>query len=149
MVVQFVAFLGAYNQPGDLNPWIAGVVASALVTWVIFVPCFLFIFPGSPHVEGLRHNTVRSAALTGITAAVVGVIANLAVFFAVNTLFDQVDTIEFCPMNAQMPQIGSLDVQALVVCAIAFVLLFRIRWSMLRTLAVCTAFGAVLYLIAA
>ncbi|WP_205629262.1 chromate efflux transporter, partial [Jiangella muralis] len=79
MVVQFVAFLGAYHHPGGLDPWLAGVIASLLVTWVTFVPCFLFIFLGAPYVERLRHNTALTAALTGITAAVVGVIANLAV----------------------------------------------------------------------
>ena len=87
MVVQFVAFLGAYRNPGDLDPWVAAVLASLLVTWVTFVPCFLFVFLGAPYVERLRDNRHLTAALTGITAAVVGVIANLAFYFAVHTLF--------------------------------------------------------------
>ncbi len=91
MVVQFVAFVGAYRDPGSLNPWVAAVLAALLTTWVTFVPCFVFIFLGAPYVERLRDNKSLSAALTGITAAVVGVIANLAVFFAVHTLFS--DTI--------------------------------------------------------
>ncbi|MBA3410259.1 MAG: chromate efflux transporter, partial [Geodermatophilaceae bacterium] len=85
MVVQFVAFLGAYRDPGGLEPWAAAVLASLLVTWVTFLPSFLFIFLGAPYVERLRGNNNLSAALTGITAAVVGVIANLAVYFAVHT----------------------------------------------------------------
>ena len=78
MVVQFVAFVGAYRDPGALNPWVAAVLASLLTTWVTFVPCFVFVFLGAPYVERLRGNHALSAALTGITAAVVGVIANLA-----------------------------------------------------------------------
>ena len=144
MVVQFVGFLGAYNQPGNLDPWVAGVLASVLVTWVTFVPCFLFIFLGAPHVEGLRHNTALSAALTGITAAVVGVIANLAVFFAVNTLFDQVDRIETGPLDMQIPDLGTFDPLAATVAALAFLLLFRLRWSVLRTLGTCALIGAIL-----
>ena len=89
MVVQFVAFVGAYRSPGDLNPWTAAIIASLLVTWVTFVPCFLFVLLGAPYVERLRHNRSLTAALTGITAAVVGVIANLAVYFAAHTLFTQ------------------------------------------------------------
>ena len=87
MVVQFVAFLGAYRDPGALDPWVAAVLASLLVTWVTFVPSFLFVLLGAPYMERLRGNRSLSAALTGITAAVVGVIANLAVYFAVHTLF--------------------------------------------------------------
>ena len=85
MVVQFVAFLGAYRDPGSLDPWVAGVLASLLTVWVTFVPCFVFIFLGAPYVERLRGHEGLSAALTGITAAVVGVIANLAVLFALAT----------------------------------------------------------------
>lgn len=147
MVVQFVGFLGAYQHPGDLDPWVAGVLASLLVTWVTFVPCFLFIFLGAPHVEGLRHNTALSAALTGVTASVVGVIANLAVFFALNTLFDAVDRLALGPIDMQIPELGSFDPLAAAVMALAFLLLFRFRWSVLRTLGTCAAVGAVLHLI--
>ncbi|GAB3742215.1 chromate efflux transporter [Nocardiopsis nanhaiensis] len=87
MVVQFVAFLGAFRNPGVLDPWVAGVLASLLTTWVTFTPSFLFILLGAPYIERLRNNRSLSAALTGVTAAVVGVIANLALYFALNTLF--------------------------------------------------------------
>jgi chromate transporter len=92
MVVQFVAFLGAFRNPGTLNPWVAAVIGSTLAVWVTFVPCFLFVFLGAPHIEGLRHNTKLSAALTGITAAVVGVIANLSIYFSIHTLFSRTHT---------------------------------------------------------
>ncbi len=123
------------------------MLASLLVTWVTFVPCFLFIFLGAPHVEGLRHNTALSAALTGITASVVGVIANLAAYFAVNTLFDEVDRIDVGPLQMQVPELGSFDPLAAAVMALAFLLLFRLRWSVLRTLGTCAAVGAVLHLV--
>src|ERR687893_630152 len=97
MVVQFVAFLGAYHHPDPLTPWTAALVGALLTTWVTFVPCFLFIFLGAPYVERLRGNHTLSAALTGITAAVVGVIANLAVYFAVHTLFSDTRTITAGP----------------------------------------------------
>jgi hypothetical protein len=103
MVVQFVAFVGAYRNPGSLDPWGAALLASLLVTWVTFVPCFLFIFLGAPYVERLRNNHHLTAALTGVTAAVVGVIANLAAFFAVNTLFDSVDRAEVGPIPCRCP----------------------------------------------
>ena len=86
MVVQFVAFLGAYRDPGDLDPLLAGVLGALLAAWVTFVPCFVFIFLGAPYVDGCA-ATARCAALEGVTAAMVGVIANLALFFAVHTLF--------------------------------------------------------------
>ena len=88
MVVQFVGVPGRLPRPRSLDPWVAAVLASLLVTWVTFVPCFLFVFLGAPYVERLRTTSTLTAALTGITAAVVGVIASLAVFFALHTLFD-------------------------------------------------------------
>ncbi|MEP6666834.1 MAG: chromate efflux transporter, partial [Nocardioidaceae bacterium] len=99
MVVQFVAFVGAYRDPGSLNPWVAATLAALLTTWVTFVPCFIFIFLGAPYVEGLRGNRSMSAALTGITAAVVGVIANLAVYFALHTLFDDTVSVSWGPAH--------------------------------------------------
>ena len=91
MVVQFVAFLGAYRNPGDLDPWLAATVGALLTTWVTFVPAFLLVFLGAPYVERLRHNRTVADALSGVTAAVVGVIANLALYFALHTLFDEVE----------------------------------------------------------
>ena len=93
MVVQFVGFMGAFRAPGALPPMLAGALGGVLTTWVTFVPCFMWIFPGAPFVETLRSNKALSAALAAITAAVVGVILNLAVWFALHTLFAQLRTV--------------------------------------------------------
>ncbi|MGY1692676.1 chromate efflux transporter [Geodermatophilus sp. SYSU D01105] len=141
MVVQFVAFLGAHRDPGSLDPWVAAVLASLLVTWVTFVPSFLFVLLGAPYMERLRGNRSLSAALTGITAAVVGVIANLGVFFAVHTLFSQTVDVDRGPLHLELPDVGTLRPVPLVIALVAAVLLFRLRWSVLRTLGVCALLG--------
>ncbi|WP_369137475.1 chromate efflux transporter [Modestobacter versicolor] len=143
MVVQFVAFLGAYRAPGDLDPWVAAVLASLLVTWVTFVPSFLFVLLGAPYMERLRGNRSLSAALTGITAAVVGVIANLGVYFAVHTLFSRTVDVDGGPLSLELPDLGTLRPVPLVIALVAAVLLFRVKWSVLRTLGVCAVLGLV------
>ncbi len=147
MVVQFVAFLGAYRQPGSLDPWVAAVLASLLVTWVTFVPCFLFIFLGAPYVERLRSNVHLGAALTGITAAVVGVIANLAAFFALHTLFDASRSLAWGPVDLDVPVVSSWDPIAFALTVLALVMVFRLRWSTLRVLAVCAGLGLAVTLV--
>ncbi|MGY1664371.1 chromate efflux transporter [Geodermatophilus sp. SYSU D00696] len=139
MVVQFVAFLGAFRAPGALDPWAAAVLASLLVTWVTFVPSFLFVLLGAPYIERLRGNRSLSAALTGITAAVVGVIASLGLYFAVHTLFSE--TVRLGPLALEVPDPTSAQPVAWAVAAVAAVLLFRLRWSVLRTLGVCAVLG--------
>lgn len=141
MVVQFVAFLGAYRDPGLLDPWVAGMLGALLTTWVTFVPCFVFIFLGAPYVERLRGNRSLSSALTGITAAVVGVIANLAVFFALHTLFGTITTLAWGPVALELPAPDSLQPVAVATTLVAVVLLFKVKWSVLRTLGVCAALG--------
>ncbi|GAA2985568.1 chromate efflux transporter [Streptosporangium longisporum] len=141
MVVQFVAFLGAFRDSGPLTPWAGALLGALLTTWVTFVPCFLFIFLGAPYIERLRHNAAISAALTGITAAVVGVIANLAVYFAQHTLFDATSVWIRGPLHVQVPVIGSLDLLALAITAAALVMTFVLRWPMLRILGVCALLG--------
>ncbi|CAN5806472.1 chromate transporter [soil metagenome] len=148
MVLQFVGFLGAYRDPGDLNPWIAGVIGATLVVWVTFVPCFLFVFLGAPHIEGLRHNSKLSASLTGITAAVVGVIANLSIFFAIHTLFNDTRTHDWGPIDITGPVWSTFSLRAVFVTALAFVLAFRYRLSVLRVLGICAGVGAAIYLVA-
>jgi chromate transporter len=143
MVVQFVAFVGAYRDPGDLNPWVAAVLASLLVTWVTFVPCFVFVFVGAPYVERLRGNHALSAALTGIMAAVVGVIANLAIFFAVHTLFREVNLVEWGPVHLHVPEVGTLKPLSLAIALFAGYLLLGRKWSVLRTLGICALIGLV------
>jgi chromate transporter len=141
MVVQFVAFLGAYHQPGTLDPWVAGVLASLLTTWVTFVPCFLFILLGAPYVERLRGNRALSAALTGITAAVVGVIANLGLYFAVHTFFTTSHPVTAGPLHLEVPDVGSVRPVPVAIAVIAAVLIFRLRWSVLRVLGVSAVLG--------
>ena len=109
-----------------------------------FVPCFLFILLGAPYVERLRHNRTLTAALTGITAAVVGVIANLAAFFAVHTLFAETSR---RPRTAQLqvPVARQPPVVAVAVMVLACWLIFGRGWSVLRTLGVCAVAGIALH----
>ena len=141
MVVQFVAFVGAYRDPGSLNPWVAATLAALLTTWVTFVPCFVFIFLGAPYVERLRNNQALTHALSGITAAVVGVIANLAVYFAVHTLFGDTRTYTWGPLQVELPNPTTLEPTALAIGFVAAYLLFRRNWSVLRILPLCAALG--------
>jgi chromate transporter len=143
MVVVFVAFLGAYRHPGSLEPWAAGVIAALLITWATFVPCFIFIFLGAPYVERLRGNQALGSALAGITAAVVGVIANLAFYFAVHTLFRETHTITSGPVDMVVPDLGTLRPVSAVIAVVAAVLTFRFKWSVLRTLGVCALLGLI------
>jgi chromate transporter len=141
MVVQFVAFLGAYRNPGGLDPWVAATIGALLTTWVTFVPCFVFIFLGAPYVERLRNNTHLTAALNGITAAVVGVIANLAFYFAVHTLFSDASVAVWGPFHLLVPDIDSFRPLALVIGVLAAVMIYRLKWSVLRTLGACALLG--------
>jgi chromate transporter len=141
MVVQFVAFLGAYRAPGELDPWVAAVLASLLVTWVTFVPSFLFVLLGAPYMERLRGNRSLSAALTGITAAVVGVIANLGVYFAVHTLFQETRAADRFGLSMELPDLATVRPVALAIALVAAVLIFRLKWSVLRTLGACALLG--------
>lgn len=141
MVVQFVAFLGAFRNPGVLDPWVAGVLASLLTTWVTFTPSFLFILLGAPYIERLRNNKTLSAALTGVTAAVVGVIANLALYFALNTLFTATTMHAWGPASVNVPDPSSLEPVALGLLTIAVVLTFVVKWPILRVLGVCALLG--------
>ncbi|MDQ1032706.1 chromate transport protein ChrA [Streptomyces umbrinus] len=143
MVVQFVAFLGAYRDPGSLDPWAAALLGALLTTWVTFVPCFLFIFLGAPYIERLRGNRHVSSALSGITAAIVGVIANLALYFAEHTLFTTVDDHTVGPLHLAVPDFATFRPVALGIALVAVVLILRVRWSVLRTLGVCAGLGLV------
>lgn len=147
MVTQWTAGVGAYRDPGALDPWAGMLVGSLLTTWVTFVPCFLFIFLGAPYVERLRHNPHLTAALTGITAAVVGVIASLAVFFGLHTLFDRSAEHDLGPLHVELPVWSTWDPLAFALTAIALLLMFRWGWSPLRTLGLCAVLGLVATLV--
>jgi chromate transporter len=131
MVLEFVGFVGAYQHPGDLAPLAAGVLGAVVATWATFAPCFLWIFLGAPYIERLRGNRRLAQALEAVTAAVVGVIANLAVTFAVHTLFEQVREIETVGGTVPVPVWSSLDAFALAVAVVSFVGLWRFRWKIL------------------
>ncbi len=141
MVVQFVAFVGAYRSPGSFDPWVAAVLASLLVTWVTFVPCFLFVLLGAPYVERLRHNRHLTSALTGVTAAVVGVIANLAVFFALHTLFDDSREVDAGPVHLDVPVLSEWDPVAFAITGVALAVMFWRGWGPMRTLGLCALLG--------
>jgi chromate transporter len=147
MVIQFVAFVAAYRHPGTLNPWLAASLGAAITVWVTFVPCFLFIFLGAPYVERLRGNRAVAATLGGITAAVVGVIANLAVYFAVHTLFASTEQRRWGPIDIDVPAFDTIRPIALSITALAVALIFGFRWSVLRTLGVCAVLGLIAGLI--
>lgn len=145
MVLQFVGFMAAFRTPGVLDPVLAGVAGGLLTTWVTFVPCFLFIFAGAPYIEALRGNRALGAALSAITAAVVGIILNLAVWFALHTLFGAVATIPHLALT--LPVWSSLDPWALALAAGAMLALFALRLGMVTTLAASAAAGIVLHLL--
>jgi chromate transporter len=127
LVVVFVGFLASYREPGSLAPVIAGVAGALVVAWATFVPSFLWIFLGAPSVERLRGNRRLAGALTAITAAVVGVIANLAVVFATSVLFDEVDARTPFGHEVVVPVLGSAEVLAIAVAIAAFVAILRFR----------------------
>jgi chromate transporter len=140
-VVQFVAFLGAHRDPAPFTPMTAAVLGSIVTTWVTYAPCFLWIFVGAPYVEALRRSRLVSRALAGIMAAVVGVILNLSVWFALHALFGRVDELEWGPLRLTLPEPGTLDVGALAIAIVAALAIFRAHWSMARTLALSVALG--------
>ena len=119
------------------------MLASLLVTWVTFVPSFLFVFLGAPYMEKLRGNAHLAAALTGVTAAVVGVIANLGVYFAVHTLFTGTRPASWGPLQLTVPDLGTFQPVACAIAAVAALLLFWWKRNVLLTLGICAALGLV------
>ena len=139
MVLQYVGFLAAFRDPGSLSPLTAGVLGGLLATWVTFTPCFLWIFLGAPFIEKLRGNKGINSAMTAITAAVCGVILNLAVWFAVHTVFRQVYPVRSMGLGFDAPILQSVDIWALLLAIAAAVAIFRLKIGMLTTLAACCA----------
>jgi len=145
MVTQFVGFMGAYRDPGALSPLTAGVLGGLITTWVTFTPCFLWIFLGAPHIERLRGNRALSAALTAITAAVVGVILNLAVWFALHAVFREVGSFEGYGLQVAVPRLASVDPAAALLAVAALVAVFRFNVGVIPLLAVASACGLALW----
>ena len=141
MVVQFVAFLGAFRQPGALNPVVAGILGSVITVWVTFAPSLMFIFVGAPWIERITGNRRLAAALAGVTAAVVGVVLNLGIWFAVHTLFTDVADQSFGWATLPVPAPSSFQPALAVIAIAAAIALFRFRVSLLWVLAGGAALG--------
>jgi chromate transporter len=142
MVTQFVGFLGAFRAETGMPPLVAATLGAILTTWVTFVPCFLWIFAGAPFIERLRGNQALSAALAAITAAVVGVILNLAIWFAIHTLFGQVRALPFLGGSLDVPVVQSVHWPAVALAAGAIVAMFRFKAGVLPVLGACSVLGA-------
>jgi len=146
MVLQFVGFMAAYRDPGSLHPMLAGTLGGILTTWVTFVPCFLWIFLGAPYVESLRENKAWSAALATITAAVVGVVLNLAVWFALHVLFRELSEFHWLGVKIDVPVLTSINIASLLLTLAALVAVFRFKINMIAVLGTCAAIGIIYYL---
>jgi chromate transporter len=145
IVTQFVGFMAAYRDPGGMPPMLAGALGGLLTTWVTFTPCFLWIFLGAPFIEGLRGNAALGGALSAITAAVVGVILNLAVWFALHVWFRQDHPTGVHGLAFDVPVPASLDPWALALSAAAVLAIFRFKAGMIPTLLGCAAAGVALH----
>ncbi|AUH63347.1 chromate efflux transporter [Paracoccus zhejiangensis] len=143
MVLQFVGFMGAWRETGNL---IGGTAGGLLATWVTFAPCFAWIFLGAPWMERLRENRALSSALTAVTAAVVGVILNLAIWFAIHVIWREVIRVEAGPLSMELPVLGSINWAAAMLAACAIVAVFRLKLGMLTVLGAAAAAGIGLYL---
>ncbi|MCM4156746.1 chromate efflux transporter [Gramella sp. AN32] len=146
-VVQFVGFMGAYRLSGSLDPITAGILASLLVTWVTFIPCFLFIFTGAPYIEYLRGNKSLTTALSGITAAVVGVVLNLGVWFAIHTLFSEVNEKYLYGARWLIPEWSTVNIGSLIIALIASFVYFILKWDMLKTILISVLSGIIYFFI--
>lgn len=144
-VVQFVGFMAAFRQPGTLSPAVAGTLGGLVAQWTTFVPSFVWIFVGAPYIEAMRANKALSAALAAITAAVVGVILNLAIWFGLHTLFGQVDVRHAYGMMLQVPVLNTLNVPSVVLSNVAMAALFRLKIGMIPTLLGCSVAGVIIH----
>ena len=146
LVLQFVGFLAGFRAPGPLTGVAGGIVASALTLWVTFLPCFVFVFLGAPLVERLQSNKSLSGALAAITASVVGVVANLAVWFALHVIFHDHTPLRIGPVAIEIPIAASIDLAALMLAVLAGICLFRLKLGVLRTLGIVAGAGLALRL---
>jgi chromate transporter len=147
MVVVFVGFVAAFRDPGALTPLAAGLTGGLVTAWATFVPSFLWILMGAPSMERLRGNRRLGAALASITAAVVGVIANLAVVFAVSVLFAESVGVEVGWHAIRLPVVGSIDLVGVAVAVAVAVALWRYRVNVVWVVLVTAGFGALRFLL--
>ena len=144
LVVQFVAFLGAYSAPGSLPPLLAGTLGACMSVWVTFVPCFFWVFLGGPYIEALRNVRALTAALSAITASVVGVILNLSLTFALQALFHDVNTEHFGWLRFPRPTLSSFDWHVGAIGIVGMVALFKLKLGVPKTLLIGAALGVAL-----
>ena len=143
MVTQFVGYLAAYRAPAPFSPLVAGLLGAGLTTWVTFAPCFLWIFALAPWMERLERAPRLKGALAAITAAVVGVVANLSLWFGLHVLFREGQKVALGPLRIDLPQLASFDWRAGLLAALAALLIFRAKWGVILVLGVCALGGLV------
>lgn len=141
LVTEFVGYLAAYRTAGTGSPLAMGITGALVTLWATFAPCFLYIFAGAPYIEWLKNAPKLRSALAAITAAVVGVILNLSVWFALHVLFRTVEDVRWGPMHLAVPDVASIDWTAAVIAVVAAILLFRFHLGIMTTLAICAALG--------
>jgi len=149
MVLQFVGFMAAYRDAGALSPMLAGTLGGLLATWVTFVPCFLWIFLGAPFVETIRGNKGLNGAMSAITAAVVGVVLNLAIWFAIHTIFRETMPVRAGLLAFDAPVLASVHPWAVALSIAAAIAIFRFKVGMIPTLAACCLAGMALFAVGA
>jgi chromate transporter len=145
LVLQFVGFLAGYRASGTLSGVPGGIAASALTLWVTFAPCFTFVFLGAPLIERLQNNRTLTGALSAITATVVGVVANLAIWFSLHSLFKETAPVRSTWLSFDAPILSSIDPWAMLLTIIAGVALLRLKLGVLRTLAICSTVSMALH----
>ena len=144
MVTQFVGYLAAFRAPEPFSPLVAGIIGAGLTTWVTFAPCFLWIFAFAPWIERMENAKWLKGGLATLTAAVVGVIANLTVWFALHVLFAQIGERQYGPIRLYWPDMASFNWQAALLSILAIVLIFRLKWNVIKTLAATGVAGLLL-----
>ncbi len=140
LVTEFVGFLSAYGEGGIA----LGIAGAAVTLWATFAPCFLWIFAGAPYIDWIGAQPRLRGALAAITAAVVGVILNLSIWFALHVAFTDVTAQRYGPVTLWQPDLSSLDWRVIVLAILSGVLLLRMHWDILRVLAIAAAGGLVL-----
>jgi chromate transporter len=146
LVLPFVGFLAAFRNPAGLEPMIAGTLGAMLTTWATFVPCFLWVLVRGPYVEALRGNKSLHAAMSSITAAIVGMVLNLAVWFALHTIFGSVRDVHAFGGHLQIPIWSTINVPSLVIAAFAMLAIFRFKLGIIQTIGGGAAIGIIYHL---
>ena len=134
MVTQFVGYLAAFRAPEPFTPLVAGIIGAGLTTWVTFAPCFMWIFAFAPWIERMENARWLKGGLATLTAAIVGVIANLTVWFALHVFFSQIDERQLGPVRLYWPDPSTFSWQAALLAIFAAVLIFRLKWNVIAVL---------------